>query len=507
MFMASFQTTVPCRNWWLIGRGFWNRQESNCLDVFAAFLAMAKASASWREAECTIGDKGLAKASFLAREQVSGCQAYYQVAVRIRAMIRSLRVLNALQATAAGGKIPKLAELGLPLRQPSTRSRRALVRQEKAARLAGLLGRPRTSWTTAERWRIRPMATSALARYRRQNPANRRRDELRLFLCAFGFIANSPDSSINRPLVRVFFWNAVNGGKRGQVQFVRSTPWAVPANSTYPLFPRQARLGGMATLQARLARGEPAAFAELYDACADRVGHYLLVRLGSWADADDALQETFLRLARTREKLAEVDNLEAYVITIARNEAARLAAGQGKTRAEARAARRRKALSIRPRRRRRPGECRDRGGGFAAIGAGLAGSRGVEDFFRPHVSADQPSDRAAARNGGHPLSLGLDENASLVCEATAMNDDVEQRLSRLTPRGVRPELRGQVLAAVADELQGDVGVPRWNMQCRSEVGPARCPSATLPCDNRQPIPPGCVGRRWRWRRRCCWASG
>jgi hypothetical protein len=37
----------------------------------------------------------------------------------------------------------------------------------------------------------------------------------------------------------------------------------------------------MATLQARLARGDPAAFAELYDACADRVGHYLLVRLGS----------------------------------------------------------------------------------------------------------------------------------------------------------------------------------------------------------------------------------
>ena len=86
----------------------------------------------------------------------------------------------------------------------------------------------------------------------------------------------------------------------------------------------------MATLQARLARGEPAAFAELYDACADRVGHYLLVRLGSRADADDALQETFLRLARTREKLAEVENLDAYVITIARNEAARLAAGRAK---------------------------------------------------------------------------------------------------------------------------------------------------------------------------------
>jgi RNA polymerase sigma-70 factor, ECF subfamily len=88
----------------------------------------------------------------------------------------------------------------------------------------------------------------------------------------------------------------------------------------------------MGTLQARLARGEPAAFAELYDSYADRVGHYLLVRLGGWADADDALQETFLRLARTRQKLATVDNLEAYVITIARNEATRLASGKSRRR-------------------------------------------------------------------------------------------------------------------------------------------------------------------------------
>lgn len=86
----------------------------------------------------------------------------------------------------------------------------------------------------------------------------------------------------------------------------------------------------METLQARLARGDAAAWAELYDACSDRVAHYLLVRLGSWADADDALQETFLRLARSREKLSSVESLDAYVITIARNEAARLAAGRSR---------------------------------------------------------------------------------------------------------------------------------------------------------------------------------
>jgi RNA polymerase sigma-70 factor (ECF subfamily) len=74
----------------------------------------------------------------------------------------------------------------------------------------------------------------------------------------------------------------------------------------------------------RLARGDPAAFAELYDACADRVHHYLVVRLGSRADADDVLQETFVRLARTRTRLTTVENLVAYVFATARNEAIRL---------------------------------------------------------------------------------------------------------------------------------------------------------------------------------------
>ncbi len=73
----------------------------------------------------------------------------------------------------------------------------------------------------------------------------------------------------------------------------------------------------------RLARGEPAAFAELYDACADRVHHYLVVRLGSRSDADDVLQETFVCLARTRRRLARVENVEAYVFATARNEAIR----------------------------------------------------------------------------------------------------------------------------------------------------------------------------------------
>lgn len=81
----------------------------------------------------------------------------------------------------------------------------------------------------------------------------------------------------------------------------------------------------MEHLGAKLAAGDQAAFAELYQACADRLHHYLAVRLGSRQDAEDALQETFVRLTRNRRRLVSVRNLAAYVFTIARNEANRLA--------------------------------------------------------------------------------------------------------------------------------------------------------------------------------------
>jgi len=81
----------------------------------------------------------------------------------------------------------------------------------------------------------------------------------------------------------------------------------------------------MNQLGERLAQGDQAAFAELYDACADRIHHYLVAYLGSPEDADDVLQETFVRLARGRKRLAGVDNLAGYAFAVARNEAMRLA--------------------------------------------------------------------------------------------------------------------------------------------------------------------------------------
>jgi RNA polymerase sigma-70 factor, ECF subfamily len=79
----------------------------------------------------------------------------------------------------------------------------------------------------------------------------------------------------------------------------------------------------MQALGKRLAAGEPSAFAELYELCAARVYHYLVVRLGSRDAADEVLQEVFLRLVRQRQRLAAVENLSAYVFAIARNEGIR----------------------------------------------------------------------------------------------------------------------------------------------------------------------------------------
>jgi RNA polymerase sigma-70 factor (ECF subfamily) len=89
----------------------------------------------------------------------------------------------------------------------------------------------------------------------------------------------------------------------------------------------------MQQLAARLARGETAAFAELYDCCANQLHYYLVVRLGARDAADDVLQETFLRLARSQRRFAAVENPVAYAFAVARNEVFRKRQRQGRERA------------------------------------------------------------------------------------------------------------------------------------------------------------------------------
>src|SRR5262245_51970350 len=81
----------------------------------------------------------------------------------------------------------------------------------------------------------------------------------------------------------------------------------------------------MHELAARLARGDEAAFAELYDSCANRLHYYVASRLGSRDAADDVVQTAFLRAVRSRRRFRDVTNPIAYMFQIARNESVRAA--------------------------------------------------------------------------------------------------------------------------------------------------------------------------------------
>jgi RNA polymerase sigma-70 factor (ECF subfamily) len=62
---------------------------------------------------------------------------------------------------------------------------------------------------------------------------------------------------------------------------------------------------------------------QLYDRYGEQMYHYLALRLGSREDAEDALQETFFRLARISFRWPFIRNPKAFVFKILRNEANR----------------------------------------------------------------------------------------------------------------------------------------------------------------------------------------
>ena len=76
-------------------------------------------------------------------------------------------------------------------------------------------------------------------------------------------------------------------------------------------------------LSERLARGEESAFAEFYDACADRLFAFVAARTDSPEIAADIVQTAFLRLVKSRRRLRDVESPVAYMFQIARNELAR----------------------------------------------------------------------------------------------------------------------------------------------------------------------------------------
>jgi RNA polymerase sigma-70 factor (ECF subfamily) len=74
--------------------------------------------------------------------------------------------------------------------------------------------------------------------------------------------------------------------------------------------------------------GQPDAFATLYDRFAPALFRVAWTLLHSRPDAEDALQEVFLGLVRSRASLGRVENLRAYLFSALRHAALRVAASR-----------------------------------------------------------------------------------------------------------------------------------------------------------------------------------
>ena len=80
-----------------------------------------------------------------------------------------------------------------------------------------------------------------------------------------------------------------------------------------------------ARLVAQLAAGDEGAFAEVYDRFGPRLFRTALHVVGRRQDAEDAVQEVFIALVRSRHRLFGVHDLPAYLFASLRRAAARVA--------------------------------------------------------------------------------------------------------------------------------------------------------------------------------------
>lgn len=78
-------------------------------------------------------------------------------------------------------------------------------------------------------------------------------------------------------------------------------------------------------LPRRMAEGDPTAFADAYDLFGSRLFRTAARYLGNTADAEDVVQELFVALVRTRDRLGQVDNLAAYLFISLRRLVGRVA--------------------------------------------------------------------------------------------------------------------------------------------------------------------------------------
>ncbi len=77
------------------------------------------------------------------------------------------------------------------------------------------------------------------------------------------------------------------------------------------------------TLAEQLAAGDPQAFAALYDRLAVRLFNTARTMTDSLPDAEDTVQDLFVELARSRDRLARITDLDAYIFTMLRHAVSR----------------------------------------------------------------------------------------------------------------------------------------------------------------------------------------
>lgn len=87
---------------------------------------------------------------------------------------------------------------------------------------------------------------------------------------------------------------------------------------------------GPEQLLKRLAEGEPAAFAALFDCYGPRLFRTAQTLLGNAADAEDAVQEVFVALVRSRSRLWQVESPPAYLFAALRRSAGRIGERQAR---------------------------------------------------------------------------------------------------------------------------------------------------------------------------------
>lgn len=111
----DYFSRLPLRSFWLYNRGRWNREESEYLEITAAYLKAAPDFCPRRHENLTIDKTTRQLSGSFVELYYPALNATHQAMTRIRAQIRCLRILNALQTQAKStDKPPKLADLGLP---------------------------------------------------------------------------------------------------------------------------------------------------------------------------------------------------------------------------------------------------------------------------------------------------------------------------------------------------------------------------------------------------------